>query len=58
MPITKEGQKALKKLKIQYGDKRGESVFYSSINSGKKGTSKWHIMKGNAARIRALLGGR
>lgn len=42
MPITAEGRKVLASMKKQYGDKKGKSVFYASINKGKPGSSKWH----------------
>ena len=27
----------------EYGAKKGKSVFYASINKGKKGSEKWHM---------------
>lgn len=35
MPLTKKGKKILASMKKQYGSKKGESVFYKSINKGK-----------------------
>ena len=35
MPLTKKGKKILRAMKKQYGSKKGESVFYASINKGK-----------------------
>ncbi len=35
MPLTKKGQTILASMKKQYGAKKGESVFYASINAGK-----------------------
>lgn len=35
MPLTDKGQKIRAAMHKQYGDKRGESVFYASINSGR-----------------------
>lgn len=35
MPLTKKGSKVLDNMKKTYGDKKGEKVFYSSVNSGK-----------------------
>ena len=29
----------------QYGEKKGKSVFYASINAKKKGSKKWHKKK-------------
>jgi hypothetical protein len=42
MPLTKTGREVLASMKKQYGAKKGKEVFYSSINKGKKGSSKWH----------------
>lgn len=35
MPLTTKGRKIMRELKDEYGDKRGEAVFYSMVNSGK-----------------------
>jgi hypothetical protein len=35
MPLTDKGQKILASMQRQYGDKKGKSVFYASINAGK-----------------------
>jgi hypothetical protein len=35
MPLTPKGRKVLNSMKSEYGDKRGESVFYASKNAGK-----------------------
>jgi len=41
MPLTKKGTKILKNMKKEYGAKKGEDVFYASINKGKiKGAHK------------------
>jgi len=42
MPLTKSGRKVKRKMRKQYGEKKGEEVFYASINKKKKGSSKWH----------------
>lgn len=42
MPLTAKGKKVLGAMKDEYGAKKGESVFYASINKGKAGSSKWH----------------
>ena len=42
MPLTKSGKKVMENMKSEYGSKKGESVFYASINKGKPGSSKWH----------------
>ncbi|MDD4985856.1 MAG: hypothetical protein PHQ43_08710 [Dehalococcoidales bacterium] len=34
MPLTKKGQKIKKEMEEQYGKKKGERVFYASINKG------------------------
>lgn len=34
MPLTDKGQKIMSAMKDQYGDKKGESVFYASRNKG------------------------
>ena len=41
MPLTSTGRKVMASMKKQYG-KRGEEVFYASINKGVAGSSKWH----------------
>jgi hypothetical protein len=41
MPLTKKGEKIRAAMHEQYGAKKGESVFYASINAGKiKGAEK------------------
>ena len=32
-------------MQKHYGKKKGEEVFYASMNKGKKGTKKWHKKK-------------
>ena len=44
-PISKSGKKVLSKMKSEYGEKKGKSVFYASINKNKPGSSKWEITK-------------
>ena len=34
MPLTKKGKKIRKAMHKTYGSKKGESVFYASINKG------------------------
>ena len=34
-PLTKKGKKVLSSMRKSYGTKKGTSVFYASINSGK-----------------------
>ena len=45
MPLTNSGEEVLQNMKEQYGDKKGEEVFYASINAKKKGSKKWHKKK-------------
>ena len=45
MPLTKSGQKVMRSMMIEYGNKKGKKVFYSSINKGKAGSEKWHASK-------------
>jgi len=35
MPLTEKGKKILQEMIDQYGEKKGRSVFYASINAGK-----------------------
>lgn len=35
MPLTPKGRKIKAAMQKEYGDKKGEGVFYASINSGK-----------------------
>ena len=35
MPLTKKGKKIMRSMKKQYGKKRGEQVFYASLNKKK-----------------------
>jgi hypothetical protein len=46
MPLTAKGKKLLVKFKKQYGDKKGEEVFYKSQQKGTiTGTHKKHKKK-------------
>jgi len=42
MPLSKKGEEVMANMTKEYGDKKGKSVFYASINKGKKGSDKWH----------------
>ena len=42
MPLTKTGKKVLRNMEKEYGAKKGEEVFYASINKGKPGVDEWH----------------
>ena len=47
MPLTKKGSKIMGAMKDQYGEKKGEQVFYASKNAGKiKGVEKAKKNKG------------
>jgi hypothetical protein len=35
MPLTAKGKKVLAAMKKEYGPKKGEAVFYASVNKGK-----------------------
>ena len=53
MPLTKSGSEVKANMVKEYGQKKGTSVFYASINKGKPGSAKWHLKSG-----RSLHGGR
>ena len=38
MPLTKTGKKVLKAMKKEYGDKKGEEIFYATMK--KHGTEE------------------
>jgi|TARA_R100000664_G_scaffold2237_3_gene5758 hypothetical protein len=41
MPLTKKGRKIMKAMKGEYGNKKGEQIFYATKNKGKiKGVEK------------------
>lgn len=52
MPLTKKGSEIMHNMKKEYGDKKGESVFYASRNKGTiKGVEKgYHKKKRELAR--------
>lgn len=35
MPLTAKGKKILAELKEEYGEEKGEEIFYKGINSGR-----------------------
>ena len=45
MPLTKKGKKIKRSMKKTYGPKKGEQVFYASINKrkskNKRKANKW-----------------
>jgi len=45
VPLTKSGQKVIRKMKKTYGKKKGKQVFHASIKKKKPGSSKWHKKK-------------
>ncbi len=42
MPKSRAGKEVMRNMKKEYGEKKGEEVFYASINKKKPGTEKWH----------------
>lgn len=49
MPFTPKGKEIMSAMKKEYGDKKGESVFYASRNKGTiKGVEKKHGSKSKA----------
>ena len=42
MPLTKSGKKVKRDMTKRYGKKKGEQVFYATINAKKKGSTGWH----------------
>lgn len=42
MPLTPSGKKVKKKMAKTYGAKKGEEVFYASMNKHMKGSEMWH----------------
>lgn len=57
MPLTKAGQDVMASMKKQYGDKKGESVFYASHNAGIPGAEKWEHNPGPEAPIGEHIAG-
>jgi hypothetical protein len=53
MPLTEKGRKIMSNMKSQYGEKKGEQVFYASKN---KGTIKG--VEGSGSQRHAKLGKR
>lgn len=41
MPLSKTGNKVLSNMQDEYGEDKGKSVFYASINKGRPGSDKW-----------------
>ncbi len=51
MPLTRKGRTILTSMESQYGAKKGESVFYASINSGRvKGAEKTRRRPGKGSK--------
>lgn len=49
MPLTKKGNEIMSAMKSQYGDKKGESVFYASRNKGTiSGVDRTHKARGGS----------
>lgn len=52
MPLTGKGKKIMSSMQSQYGDKKGEQVFYASRNKGRiegvdKARGKSHRVDGS-----------
>jgi hypothetical protein len=45
MPLNEKGKKIMNAMKNEYGDKKGEGIFYASKN--KKTISWWFINRWN-----------
>lgn len=45
MPLTKSGNKVMARMKKEYGNEKGEEIFYRSVNAKIKGSEKWHGKK-------------
>lgn len=46
MPLTKKGAKVKRAMEKEYGKKKGDRVFYASVNKGKvKGAHRKHKKK-------------
>lgn len=41
MPLSSAGNDVLANMKREYGDTKGTSVFYASMNAHKPGSEKW-----------------
>lgn len=52
MPLTASGEKVMSNMKKEYGEDKGERVFFASVNKGKAGSSKWHLKGGFTKGIR------
>lgn len=37
MPLSPHGERMKQRMVEEYGDKKGQSVFYASVNAGKPG---------------------
>lgn len=49
MPLSKSGKKVKENMEKEYGKKKGDQVFYATMNKGKKGSSKWHKTRSTRA---------
>jgi len=50
MPLTSKGAKIKRAMEKEYGAKKGEQVFYASINKGKIKGAEGRRMSGKHAR--------
>tara|TARA_E500000318_G_scaffold18444_1_gene19053 strand:+ start:2230 stop:2631 length:402 start_codon:yes stop_codon:yes gene_type:complete len=54
MPLTDKGKKIMKSMQKQYGKKKGEQVFYASVNEGKiTGVEKKEMKKASLGLLAA-----
>lgn len=45
MPLSPHEQRMKDRMAAEYGDKKGESVFYASVNAGKPGFTDQNAVK-------------
>lgn len=48
MPLTKSGKKVMANMKEEYGEDKGENVFFASKNKGIPGSDKWEKKAGKS----------
>lgn len=61
MPMTRKGKKIMSAMMDEYGEQKGQRVFYASANKGKitgveKGQSKSHSAKSRSGKRRRYQG--
>jgi hypothetical protein len=55
MPLTKSGRKVMSSMKEEYGEEKGERVFYATANKKPSVGRKWH---GKREKGRSMTRGR